>query len=378
MNRTITLRLLAVASLVALGVATLASITMSRATAGADLVHPWLLKQAMACGIGFIGLGVAALTDYRRLHAAVWPVYGVTLILLFLVLTPLGTATKGAQRWLWGLQPSEFAKVTLVLALAWYAVRFQHRMSSFAGGILGPGFVALPLLALIVVEPDKGTTLLLGVVTVGLLLVGGARWRQVMIPALAGLTAFLVLLSVPGYARDRVQAFLNPGDNKALSYQVDRGMEAFGAGGWHGVGFGRGTHKFKVPEVHTDFILPAVGEELGLTATLGVVAAFGVILLCGAAIAHRAGDLFGMMLASGITFTIALQSLVNLGVVTYLLPNKGMALPFVSRGGSGTIVLLTMVGLLISVARQASDRAVEGAGAWSSNPFGSSDTDFAE
>lgn len=376
MNRTITVLLVAVAGLLALGLATLASITMSRATPGAALVHPWLVKQALACGIGFIGLIAAAAQDYRRLDRWVWWLYGGTVILLGLVLTPLGTSINGAQRWLWGTQPSEVAKLALVASLAWFAVRFQHRMSTFTGGIVGMGALALPLLALIVVEPDKGTALLLGAVTAALMLVAGARWTHVLVPVAVGLAAFALLLSVPGYARDRVLAFINPETNKALTYQVDRGMDAFGAGGIHGSGFGTGTHKFKVPEVHTDFILPAVGEELGLPATLGVVVAFAVILVCGALIAHCAADDFGLLLAAGITFIIAMQALVNLGVVTHLLPNKGMPLPFMSRGGTGTVVLLTMVGLLISVARQAEVRSAESIPVTRTNPFGDADTDF--
>jgi len=364
--------------LLVFGLATLASITMSRATPGADFVHPWLLKQALACGIGFVGLIAVASLDYRRLEQLVWPIYVLSIVLLALVLTPLGTNNKGAQRWLWGTQPSEFAKLALILSLAWFSVRFQHRMATFTGGILGMGVIAFPLLALIVIEPDKGTTLLLGAVTVALMLVGGALWAHVMVPVVVGLAAFTLLLSVPGYARDRVQAFLNPEDNKALTYQVDRGLDAFGAGGWHGTGFGRGTHKFKVPEVHTDFILPAVGEELGLPATLGVVLGFAIILFCGALVAHWAADGFGMVLAAGITFVIGLQALVNLGVVTHLLPNKGMALPFMSRGGTGTVVLLTMIGLLISIARQAEMRAAETASGLTRNPFGDADTDFPE
>jgi cell division protein FtsW len=378
MNRTITVLLLAVAALLVLGLSTLASITMSRAESGSSLIHPWLLKQALACAVGFVGLTVAAMLDYRRLERWIWPGYGLTLVLLGLVLTPLGTNSKGAQRWLWGIQPSEFAKLVLVVALAWFATRFRHRMTTFTGGILGMGAIAFPILALVVIEPDKGTTLLLGAVTVALMLVGGARWAHVMVPVVSGLAAFAVLLAVPGYARDRVEAFLNPGDNKTLTFQVERGLDAFGAGGLHGTGFGLGLHKFRVPEVHTDFILPAVGEELGLPATLGVVVAFGLILFAGALIAHWASDGFGMLLAAGMTFTIGLQALVNLGVVTHLLPNKGMALPFMSRGGTGTVVLLTMIGLLISVARQAEERPAMAEARGVRNPFGDTDTDFSE
>lgn len=378
MSRTITVLLGSVAALLVLGLAALASITMSRATPGSDWLHPWLVKQAVACAIGFVGLAVSASLDYRRLDRFVWPSYILSLILLTLVLTPLGTNSKGAQRWLFGIQPSEVAKVTMILSLAWYAVRFQHRMGTFIGGILGMAAIGLPLMILVVVEPDKGTTLLMFAVMAGMMLVGGARWLHVMVPVIACLAFFAVLLSVPGYARDRVQAFLKPEDNKGLTYQVERGLDAFGAGGLHGTGFGRGTHKFKVPEVHTDFILPAVGEELGLPATLGVVLCFAVILFCGALIAHNAPDGFGLMIASGITFIIGLQALVNLGVVTHLLPNKGMPLPFMSRGGTGTVVLLTMVGLLISVARQVELGMGSARSGVTPNPFGDTDTDFLE
>ena len=248
-------------------------------------------------------------------------------------------------------------------------------MQTFTTGVLGTGAIAMPLLALIVIEPDKGTTLLLAFVTVALMLVSGVRWFHVLVPVLLGGVAFGFLIASSGYARDRVRAFMNPEGNPALTYQVDRSLDAFGAGGVRGTGFGAGSQKWNIPEVSTDFVFPAVGEELGLPGALAVVAAFLVILISGAVIAHRAPDPFGMLIASGVTFVIAAQSLVNLGVVTDLLPNKGMALPFLSRGGTGTVVMLTLVGLLISVARRSGfDPVSEGRRA--TNPFGEADTDF--
>lgn len=381
MNRTITILLTAVAALVVLGLAMLGSITLAsfnvqRAGTGAGVWHPWMVKQAAACGIGFVGLIVAASIDYRRLERWVWPIYAVTLVLLALVLTPLGVSAKGAQRWIFGIQPSEFAKVALILSLAWFATRFAYRLRTFATGILGMGGVAFPLLVLVVVEPDKGTTLLLAFVTVALMLVAGVRWLYVLVPVVAGGAAFVVLVATSDYAHARVRAFLNPEGNPTLNYQVDRALDAFGAGGFYGTGLGTGTLKFRVPEVSTDFVFPAVGEELGLPVTLAVVLAFLVILVCGALIAHHAPDPFGMLMATGTTFLLAAQALVNLGVVTDLLPNKGMALPFLSRGGTGTVVLLTLVGLLISVARQASEAPDNGNHRAVTNPFGEPDTDF--
>ncbi|MFO1459606.1 MAG: putative peptidoglycan glycosyltransferase FtsW [Verrucomicrobiota bacterium] len=380
MNRTITVLLTTVAALVGLGLAMLASLTLAnlngqRLAAGSGLWHPWMVKQGAACMVGFIALCVVASRDYRSLERWVWPIYGITLVSLFLVLTPFGTSVKGAQRWILGVQPSEFAKVALILALAWYSARFSYRMQTFTTGVLGTGAIAMPLLALIVIEPDKGTTLLLAFVTVALMLVSGVRWFHVLVPVLLGGVAFGFLIASSGYARDRVRAFMNPESNPALTYQVDRSLDAFGAGGVRGTGFGAGTQKWNVPEVSTDFVFPAVGEELGLPGTLAVVMAFLVILVSGAVIAHRAPDPFGMLIASGATFVIAAQSLVNLGVVTDLLPNKGMALPFLSRGGTGTVVMLVLVGLLISVARRSGFDPVS-EGRRSGNPFGEADTDF--
>ncbi|MBL9175822.1 MAG: cell division protein FtsW [Verrucomicrobiales bacterium] len=380
MNRTITVLLATVAALVGLGLAMLASLTLAnlnsqRFAAGAGVWHPWMMKQGAACVVGFVALCVMATRDYRSLERWVWPVYGITLISLLLVLTPFGTSVKGAQRWILGVQPSEFAKVALILSLAWYSARFSYRMQTFTTGVLGTGAIALPLLALIVVEPDKGTTLLLAFVTVSLMLVSGVRWFHVLIPVVLGGVAFGFLIAGSGYARDRVRAYWNPESNPALTYQVDRSLDAMGAGGIRGTGFGAGTQKWNIPEVSTDFVFPAVGEELGLPGTLSVVAAFLILLVSGAVVAHRAPDAFGMVLASGVTFVIAAQALVNLGVVTDLLPNKGMALPFLSRGGTGTVVMLTLVGLLISVARRSGfDPGSEGRRL--DNPFGDADTDF--
>lgn len=381
MNRTITILLAVVSALVVLGLAMLGSITVAslrgaRPVIDAEVMHPWLVKQAVAALIGFVGLIVAAALDYRRLERWVWPVYGLTVMMLLLVLSPLGVSIKGAQRWIFGLQPSEFAKGALILALAWFGARFAYRLRTFTTGILGMGGIALPLMLLVVVEPDKGTTLLMAFVTTAVMLIAGVRWRHVLVPVIVGGAAFAVLIATSDYARARVLAYMNPEANPALTYQVDRGLDAFGAGGLYGTGLGTGTLKFRVPEVSTDFVFPAVGEELGLGVTLVVVFGFLVILLCGALIAHRAPDPFGMLIAVGTTFMIAAQALVNLGVVTDLLPNKGMALPFLSRGGTGTVMLLTLVGLLISVARQAGETPVPELRRAVTNPFGDADTDF--
>jgi cell division protein FtsW len=372
MNRTVTILLLAVGSLVALSVVMLASATMLKG--GDSLLHTWVLKQAIACAVGFGALWFAARLDYHLLQRFAWPLYGGCVLLLLLTLTPLGTQTKGAQRWLFGVQPSEFAKLGLVVALAWFGAKFPHRMGRFFSGVLGMGSIAVPPLALILLEPDKGTTLLLGLVTFLIMMLAGVRWWHVTLPALICAAGFAALVMHSDYAMKRVNAFLHPGQNKDDYQQVQESLYGFGAGGIEGTGLGRGTYKFNIPEQHTDFIFPVVGEELGLGFTLGVVGVFMLILVCGALITSAAPDTFGTLLAAGITFVIAAQAAVNLGVVTDLLPNKGMPLPFVSRGGTGIVMMLALVGLLVSVARQGVVGAPRSRPA--GDPFGAMDTDL--
>lgn len=358
MNRTLTVLLLAVGALVVLSLAMLASGTML--WVGEAQVE----SQAVACALGFVALWIAARTDYHQLQRWAVPVYAGTVLLLILTLSPLGSSKGGAQRWLWGVQPSEFAKVGVIVGLAWFAARFEHRMNHFLSGVVGMASVAALPLGFILLEPDKGTTALLCGVTFLMMVVAGVRIWQAILPAVLCVAVFTLIILNSEYAMKRVNAFLHPEQNSDGYHQVLQGLYAFGAGGVDGVGLGRGSFKYNIPEHHTDFIFPVVGEELGLPFTLAVVGVFAVILICGALITQSAPDLFGALLASGITFLICGQALFNLGVVTDLLPNKGIPLPLVSRGGTGVVMMLGLVGCLVSVARQ----AVTGASA--SRPFG--------
>ncbi len=358
MNRIITVLLLAVGALVVLSLAMLASGTML--WVGEAQVE----SQAAACGIGFVTLWLAARTDYHQLQRWAVPIYAVMVLLLLLTLSPLGSSKGGAQRWLWGVQPSEFAKMGLIVGLAWFAARFEHRMDHFFSGVVGMASVAALPLVFILLEPDKGTTALLCLVTFLMMVVAGVRIWQVMLPAVLCVTVFVVIILNSEYAMKRVNAFLHPEQNSDGYHQVLQGLYAFGAGGVDGAGLGRGSFKYNIPEHHTDFIFPVVGEELGLPFTLAVVGVFAVILVCGARITQSAPDLFGALLAAGITFVICAQALFNLGVVTDLLPNKGIPLPLVSRGGTGVVMMLGLIGCLVSVARHGV------AGIETTRPFG--------
>ena len=329
--------------------------------------------------LGVIACAGAALPDYRKLKKFSWLIYAAALLLLVAVFLPvIGLNVNGASRWLTikrqvSFQPSEFAKLALIIVLAHYIDHHGRQMRvmfkpAVVKGIFWPGAMVGGVLGLIFLEPDYGTTLLLAAVSFVMLFIAGARMRLLLPVMLIGATAIGFSVAHNKVRSGRIEAYLHPErhlDGKA--FQQDQAKIALGSGGLWGVGLGDGRQKFGyVPENHTDFILSIVGEELGLAATLGVVLAFLGIALSGVFIAMHASDRFGMMLGIGITFLISLQAFINIGVVTEVLPNKGLPLPFVSYGGSSLLMMLTSIGLLLSVARRAHEPVRRERGA---NPF---------
>ncbi|HEX9046530.1 MAG TPA: putative lipid II flippase FtsW [Verrucomicrobiae bacterium] len=374
------------ASLLALGLVMLYSASMTQVGA-----H-YLMMQLIWCAIGFMGCAMAASLDYQRLKRVdmVWSLYLLMILLLALVYpfphmphlpAKVINVTNGAHRWFSiphtgiRLQPSEFAKLALILALAWYGDRFQRRMPTFVWGIVAPMAIIGAMLALIFIEPDRGTTILLAAVCGSMLLMAGVQWKFIVPPVILALAGLAYSILHDPMRMRRIFSWLHPEETKTgVGMQAYQAMIALGSGGWTGLGLGNGRQKLGwVPEHHTDFIFSIIGEELGLLATLLVVLAFIVIALCGMYIALHARDRFGMLLATGITLLIALQAAINIGVVTSALPNKGLALPFISYGGSSLVVMMTCVGVLLSVARQAPhEKAAESdfmPGSRDDNPF---------
>lgn len=343
-----------VAALLALGMVMLYSSSMSQVG-----MH-YLVMQLIWCGLG-LGFCVAALTlDYRLLKKFAWPVFLLAVMLLALVLEKhLGVVRGNARRWFSvggvSFQPSEFAKLALIVILAWYGERYQRQMHTWVRGILLPGLLIVPVLLLIFVEPDRGTTILLAAVGAMMLLVAGVRWKYFVPPILLGVIALGISLWHDPMRIKRIFGWLYLEEHKeGVGYQAYQAMLALGAGGWTGLGLGNSRQKLGfIPEHHTDFIFSVIGEELGLIATLLVVVAFVLIVICGICIAMNARDAFGLLLGSGITFLIGLQAFINIGVVTSALPNKGLPLPFISYGGSNLLMMLVCVGLLFSIARRA-------------------------
>jgi cell division protein FtsW len=342
---------------------------MNKAAVGAHL----LLSQLAWCFFGLICCAVAASMDYRSLKKLSPWLLGFAVVLLALVFAPfIGFATKGAHRWIGrpGLphfQPSELAKLALILFLAAYADRYQRQMPGFKKGLLIPGVVIAVVMGLIYVEPDRGCTILLAAVCGVMLFVAGSRWYYLIAPAvlLAGGLAYSFLHDPMRLGR--IMAWAHPEQNKeGAGYQTYQAMIALGSGGWTGLGLGNGRQKLGfLPEHHTDSIFAIIGEELGLVATMTVVVLFIVVAICGVYIARRSSDTFGFLLGTGLTFMICLQAFINIGVVTNLLPNKGMPLPFISYGGSNLLLMLVSVGLLVSISRFAAEIVPQK----SSNPF---------
>lgn len=325
---------------------------------GTDMSSRYLMKQLLWCVVGLVACAAAATLDYRWLKRLAWPLLGGVVILLALVLK-YGPEINGAHRWFtfhksFSFQPSELAKISLIIALACYGERYQRQMHTWKRGILFPGLFIGLVVGLIFVERDVGCALLITFVSGLMLLIAGIRLKYFF----ASLVAVAIAAGVFIYNDDvrwaRIHAWLNMEKTKldkgSQAYQT---MLALGSGGWTGLGLGNGRQKNGwVAEHQTDFILAIIGEELGLVATLGVVAGFVLIVICGIYIAAHARDCFGMLLAAGVTFLIGSQAFINIGVVTNTLPNKGIALPFISYGGSSLLAMLGCIGLLFSVARQ--------------------------
>lgn len=359
----------AASTLFAIGVLVLAAfgLVMQYSVSPAGDSWRFLSRQILGGGLGVVlAFGVAFLLPYAWLERLAWVALGLAVVLLVLVLLPLPICHRanGAQRWFrvagFQFQPSDFAKLALLLALARYAAEARVRMTTFTGGVLIPGaFIGL-VLALIFVEPDWGTALMLGGVAGVVLLVAGARWRYFLPPAVAGLALVAVLLAYDPTRFDRIYSYLHVEETRQdTGHQVWQSWIALGAGGITGVGFDRSTQKRFVPEHHTDFIFAIVGEEFGFVGTTMVALLYMMLFCCGWYIAWHASDAFGTYLATGVTFLIGLQALFNMAVVSGALPNKGLSLPFISYGGSNLMMLLAGAGMLLRVARAAVEPARE-------------------
>ena len=312
---------------------------------------PWhfLGRQALWLAVSAAGLGAVWALDYRC-WARWWPLAAAGVLAALAAVLLFGRTWNGARRWIslsgFVLQPSEAAKFGVILAIAGWAAR-ERKMDDFRRRLL-PALLFLGAVAgLILVQPDVGTAALVSAVGVMMLIVAGARVRH-FLPATAAAVPLVAVFAwwKFDHFRSRIIDFL-----EGKGHQAEMALTGIGSGGLWGLGPGNGamTNRF-VPEVHTDFILAAIGEELGLVGTLGVVGLFVAFIYHGMRVTNLAGDRLGALIAFGVTITVALQAALNIGVVTRCLPAKGIALPFVSYGGSSLLLFMIGVGLLLNVA----------------------------
>jgi cell division protein FtsW len=317
----------------------------------------WFFKrQALGAGLGLVALLATLKLGYRRLEALAVPVVLLALLLLALLHVPaLGHAAGGARRWMRlgpvTFQPSELAKIALVLWLSRSLANKQERIRVFSVGFLPHLFMLGLFAVLLMLQPDFGTAVVLAAVTFALLFVAGARlaWLLAMMAAAAPVAAFLIWKSP--YRIQRVLTFLDPWkDPRGHGYQTVESLLGFGAGGSFGVGLGESHQKlFFLPAAHTDFILSIVGEELGFAGVAAVLLLFAVIVWRGIKAAHAAPDAFGCWAALGLTLLLGLEALVNAGMALALLPTKGMALPFLSYGMTSVVASCIAAGVILSV-----------------------------
>jgi len=308
-------------------------------------------------GAGCLWLGRSL--DYHRLERWVYPLLFISLVGLLLVFVPgLGTKVRGAARWIrFGpvtIQPSEFAKLAIVIFLAYSLARKQGKIKTFTVGFMPHILWAGLFIGLIGLEPDFGTALTLAAIVFIMLIVGGIRLFYLGVSmALGGCLAGLMVLRDPKKL-DRFLSFLDPWKyGQDVGYQLKQSLLAIGSGGVFGMGPGQSRAKlFYLPDAHTDFILSIFSEELGLLGVLLIMALFALLVWRGVLVSLRAPDTFGTYLALGVTFLIGLQAVINMGVVSGLLPTKGLSLPFLSYGGSSLLTNLLAVGILLNISRQ--------------------------
>lgn len=315
-------------------------------------------KQLFALGCGAALLLIVSHLRLEWFERIAYPAFILIMVALALVFVPgVGLTRGGARRWIgvgpFSFQPSEFAKIIVVLYLARSIARKRERMTEFFTGVV-PHLVVVGLCALfVVVQPDFGTAAILVLVLVLMLYGGGARPAHLMGLALTTLPVVGFALVRAPYRWRRILAFVDPWRySQDIAFQLVQSLISFGSGGLTGIGLGGSKQKmFFLPEAHTDFIFALIGEELGLVGALAVLALFAVIGIRGFRIALRHPDPFASMLALGITLVILLEAVVNVGVVLGLLPTKGLALPFLSYGGSALIGTLVQIGILASLSR---------------------------
>ncbi|HLC18492.1 MAG TPA: putative lipid II flippase FtsW [Thermodesulfobacteriota bacterium] len=317
----------------------------------------FFVKKHLTYAIAGIVLFIAATRlKYKVYGKLAYPALALAAVLLVLIYVPgFGFEAGGARRWVRlgpvAFQPSEPAKLAVIVFLAYSLSEKADRIKSFSFGFLPNILIPGAIIVMILLEPDLGTALTLALLVLIMNFAGGVRLRYLAGLGVAALPLLFVVVHKFGYMMARIKVFLDPWkEPQGAGFQMVQSFLAFGSGGVSGVGLGEGKQKlFYLPEAHTDFILSVIGEELGLIGVGSVIALYVIFLVCGVRIAMRARDLHGTYLALGLTLMVTLQAAVNMAVVMGLLPPKGLTLPFISYGGTSLVINLLAVGILLNI-----------------------------
>ncbi|MFC1858652.1 putative lipid II flippase FtsW [Thermodesulfobacteriota bacterium] len=319
----------------------------------------FLKKQALYSSLGMIALVVCSHVPYRILRPLTYPILVVALLFLTTVLvTPHGITAGGATRWLrlggLSFQPSEFARFALVIYLAYSLSKKNEtgNIKEFSVGFLPHVLVLGIIAALIFLQPDFGSVIILGAIAWFMMFAGGVRIVHLLLPLIILLPILGVMLITAPYRLQRLIAFLDPWQYPTEGgYQIIHSLMAFGTGGLWGIGVGKGYQKlFYLPEPHTDFIFSVIGEEFGFFGVSIILGLYFLIVWRGIIIASNAGDTFGMFVALGLTTALGFQVCINMGVSLGLLPTKGLTLPFLSYGGTSLLINMAAIGILMNIA----------------------------
>lgn len=340
-----------------------ASSAQSRYDTGYRSATRYLQKQALCAAIGLVAMAAFSRIPAMFWYRLAWPLYGLSIALLLSVLV-IGQSVNGARRWinLGGIQfqPSEIAKFTMILMFARLTRNYGARAEQFRFGVLGFGTAMLGILIPLALEKHLSAILLMGMVGVVMMFVAGTRARWLLAGAGAAAMFVVVYVSLMGYAGDRITAWLHPErDPGDTGYQILQSLYAIGSGGLFGLGFGKSRQKYLyLPFQYNDYIFAVICEELGFFGAAAIVMLLSALILRGYWIALHAQDRFSTVLASGLVTLIAVQTVLNLGVVTNLLPSTGIALPFFSYGGTALAVNLGEMGIVLSISRHRGERKI--------------------
>lgn len=333
-----------------------ASYAQSEYDTGYQISTRYLQKQAVCAALGLIAMYAASRIPAQFWYRMAWPLYGISIALLLSVLL-FGESVNGARRWIniagIQFQPSELAKFTMILLFARLTKQYGRSAKEFRYGVLGFGCALLGILVPLALEKHLSAIMLMGMVAVVMMFVAGTHPKWLLAGAGAAAVFVIVYITFMGYAGDRVTAWLHPENDPAdTGYQILQSLYAIGSGGLFGLGLGKSRQKYLyLPFQYNDYIFAIICEELGLVGALLIVALFAVTILRGYWIALRATDRFSTVLCAGLVTLIAVQTVLNLCVVTNLLPSTGIALPFFSYGGTALAVNLGEMGIVLSISR---------------------------